>query len=167
MVVFWGSKVKDCQHSPLYPPQDPQHAKRYLSQVSMEEHRKRVLADALPLSSIFRWRSLCGKAISIYLFVSIYSESSSQFISHKAVQPSLENHNFLIAFNLFPTLLFDTPSSSAGRHLCFLPPWHSWLCNHFILNPLTGQDSKLQTSPSVWASEKVVPPLSWIGISYH
>lgn len=115
VVGFWVSKVKDCQHSLLSPPQDPQYAKRYLSQVSMEEYRKRVLADAVPVSSVFRWRSLCGEVIYIYLFVSIYSVTSSQFISHKAVQPSLENHNFLIAFNLFPTLLSDTPISPARR----------------------------------------------------
>lgn len=115
MAVFWGGKVKDCQHSPLSPPQDPQYAKRYLSLVSREEYRKRVLADALPSSSVFRWRALRGEVISIYLLISIYSVASSQFISHKAAQPSLENHNFLIAFNLFPTSLSDTLSSSAGR----------------------------------------------------
>lgn len=115
MAVFWESKVEDCQHSPLSPPQDPQYAKRYLSQVSMKEYRKRVLAGALPFSSVFRWRNLRGEVISIHLFLSIYSVTSSQFISCKAAQPSLENHNFLIGFNLFPTLLSDTPSSSAGR----------------------------------------------------
>lgn len=124
MAFFWGSKVKDCQHSPLSPLQDPQYGKRYLSLVSMEEYRKRVLADALPFSSVFRWRSLCGEAISIHLFVSIYSVTSSQVIFHKAAQPSLENHNFLmhstcflLYYLLLPALLLEDIIS-----LYFLPP---------------------------------------------
>lgn len=109
MAVFWRGKVKDCQRFPLSPPQDPQCTKRYQSQVSMEEYRKRVVADAFLFSSVL-WRILHGEVISIYLFLSIYSVTSSQFVSCKAVQPSFENHNFLIAFNLLPTLLSDTPS---------------------------------------------------------
>lgn len=92
-------------YSPLSPPQDSQYAKRYLSQVSMKstgrEYRKRVLADALPFSKVLSWRSLCGEATSIYLFLSIYSVTSSQFISHKAVQPSPEN--FIAFFIWLPT----------------------------------------------------------------
>lgn len=130
VVGFWVSKVKDCQHSLLSPPQDPQYAKTYLSQVSMEEYRKRVLADAVPVSSVFRWRSLCGEVIYIYLFVSIYSVTSSQLSPMKQSSLLLRITTFwlpsicfLLNYLILLLLLLEDVVS-----LYFLPPWPSWLC---------------------------------------